>query len=108
MWVRTLTGAAALGVYGWRVHDPKTSYGVFYDISNWFTSIFVSGEGAWLWVRNGANLILVDQADGFLLGMAFMALVSIILWPVRAGGRLCGRGILRLMGAKPVAENANH
>ena len=29
------------------------------------------------------NLILVDQADGFLLGVAVMALISVLLWPVR-------------------------
>ena len=94
MWARIATGAAALGLYGWRLEDPKGSYAAFYDVSNWLTSWVVAGEGAWTWARNAVNLILVDQADGFLLGMAFMALVSVILWPLRACGRWCARRFL--------------
>ncbi len=107
MWTRTLAGVAALGVYGWRVHDPKTSYAVFFDISDWVTGLFVSGEGAWLWARNAVNLILVDQADGFLLGMAFFALLSAIFWPVRVCGRWCGHGIRRVLGLKPTESRVD-
>ncbi|MEM7743095.1 MAG: hypothetical protein AAF409_05240 [Pseudomonadota bacterium] len=107
MWIRTLTGLGALGVYGWRVHDPKTSYGVFFDVSDWFTSFIVSSEGAWVWVRNAINLILIDQADGFLLGMAFFALVSILLWPVRVCGRACVRGVQRIIRPRAAREGAD-
>lgn len=89
MWARIATGAAALGLYGWRVEDPKGSYAAFYDASNWLTGLVLSGEGAWVYVRNMVNLVLIDQADGFLLGMAFFALLSIIFWPFKACGRWC-------------------
>lgn len=44
-------------------------------------------KGATAWLRNFISMVLIDQADGFLLGMAFMALISLILWPLRAAGR---------------------
>ena len=87
MWARMATGAAALGAYGWQVHDPVGSYESFFNISNWLTSHVISGEGAWAWGRNMVNLILIDQAKGFFLGMAVMALISVIFWPFRAAGR---------------------
>lgn len=93
MWARLVTGAAALGLYGWRLEDPKGAYAAFYDVSDWATSWIIAGEGAWAYLRSFVNLILVDQADGFLLGMAFMALVSVLLWPFRACGRWCVRKI---------------
>ena len=95
MWARFLTGAGALGLYGWRIEDPKGSYAAFYDASNWLTGWIVAGEGIWTYVRNAVNLILVDQADGFLLGMAFMALLSIVFWPFRASGRWIGHRLTR-------------
>ena len=91
MWLRALTGAAALGLYGWRVHDPKGAYAGFFDASDWVTSFLISGDGALGYVKSFVNIILVDQADGFLLGMAFMALVSIVLWPFRVGGAWMAR-----------------
>ena len=106
MWARTLTGAAALGLYGWRVHDPKASYGAFYDASDWLTQLVISGEGAWAWGRNMVNLLLIDQADGFLLGMAFMALLSIIFWPFRTCGRWCTHHIRKaIVGDKAKRED---
>ena len=98
MWMRAATGGAALGLYGWRVQDPKGSYAAFYDVSNWVTGWVIPSEGILSWTQNLVNLILVDQADGFLLGMAFMALVSIVFWPLRACGRWCVR---RLGGQVP-------
>ena len=97
MWARIATGAAALGLYGWRIEDPKGSYAAFYDASDWVTSWLVGAEGAWGYVKNFINLVLVDQADGFLLGMAFMALISLVFWPFRACGRWC---VHRLRGGK--------
>lgn len=98
MWARGAAGAGALGLYGWRVQDPVGSYAAFYEASNWLTGWLVGGEGAWGWLRNFINVILVDQADGFLLGMAFFALLSILFWPVRACGRWCAKRIGRLAG----------
>ncbi len=100
MWARALTGAGALGLYGWRIEDPKGSYAAFYDASDWMTGLLVSGEGVTLYLRNAVNLILVDQADGFLLGMAFMALVSIALWPVRASTAWAGRRLAVAIGRR--------
>ncbi|MGF1475995.1 MAG: hypothetical protein ACFB6S_10580 [Geminicoccaceae bacterium] len=101
MWWRAATGGTAIGIYGWRVHDPKGSYALFYDVSNWLTGWVLTGDGAIGYARNLVNLILVDQADGFLLGMAFFAVMSILLWPVRAGAAFCvkrgGSAISRLV-----------
>ena len=84
MWLRLTTGLSALGLYGWRVENPKLSYAYFYDVSNWLTGWMISAEGISGYLRNFANLILVDQADGFLFGVAFMALISILIWPFKA------------------------
>ena len=54
----------------------------------------LTGEGLTTYLRNFINLILIDQADGFLLGMAFFALLSLIFWPFKAAGRW-GVGKLR-------------
>jgi hypothetical protein len=91
MWARAATGAAALGLYGWRVEDPKGSYAAFFDASNWLTGWVLAEEGLAGLARNMINLILIDQADGFLLGMAFFALLSVVLWPLKACGRWCWR-----------------
>ena len=87
MWGRIATGGAALGLYGWRIEDPKGSYAAFFDVSDWITSVVLSGDGIWGYMRNIVNLILVDQANGFLLGMAFFALLSVLFWPFKASGR---------------------
>jgi len=84
---RIAIGGGALGAYAWRVEDPVGSYAVFYDLSNWLTGLVLTGEGATAWLRNFISMVLIDQADGFLLGMAFMALISLVLWPFRTAGR---------------------
>lgn len=84
MWLRLTTGLSALGLYGWRVENPKLSYAYFYDVSNWLTGWMISAEGISGYLRNFANLILIDQADGFLFGVAFMALISFLFWPFKA------------------------
>ena len=91
---RAVIGAGALGAYAWRVEDPKGSYAAFYDLSDWMTGLVLTGEGLTTYLRNFINLILIDQADGFLLGMAFFALLSLIFWPFKAAGRW-GVGKLR-------------
>ena len=84
---RAVIGAGAIGTYAWRVEDPKGSYAAFYDLSDWLTGLVLTGEGIAGYLRNFVNLILIDQADGFLLGMAFFALLSLIFWPFKAAGR---------------------
>lgn len=98
MWARAVAGGGALGIYAWRVNDPKGSYAVFFDTADWFTGWFISGGWPSDLARNMVNLILIDQADGFLLGMAFFAFLSILFWPIRAGCSWCGRKILRRTG----------
>jgi len=44
----------------------------------------ISAEGITGYLRNFANMILIDQADGFLFGVAFMALISFLIWPFKA------------------------
>ena len=60
------------------------------------TGLVLTGEGIAGYLRNFVNLILIDQADGFLLGMAFFALLSLIFWPFKAAGRW-GAGKVRGM-----------
>jgi len=84
---RAVIGAGALGAYAWRVEDPKGSYAAFYDLSDWLTGLVLTGEGIAGYLRNFVNLILIDQADGFLLGMAFFALLSLIIWPFKTAGK---------------------
>jgi len=84
---RAVIGAGALGAYAWRVEDPKGSYAAFYDLSDWLTGLVLTGEGIAGYLRNFVNLILIDQADGFLLGMAFFALLSLIFWPFKTAGK---------------------
>ncbi|MEM1398802.1 MAG: hypothetical protein AAGF58_02920 [Pseudomonadota bacterium] len=95
---RSVVGVGAVGLYGWRVADPKTSYGFFFDVSDWLTSWVVQGEGAMTLLRNMINLVLVEQAEGFLLGMAVVALFSVMLWPFRAAGRYTVRRAAKVMG----------
>lgn len=98
MWARSFTGTAALGIYIWRLEDPKGSYAAFFDISNWLTGWVLSDGGLAGVLRNMINLILVDQADGFLLGMAFFAFLSLLFWPLRYGGRWCIGKAWRMLG----------
>jgi len=92
---RAVIGAGALGAYAWRVEDPKGSYAAFYDLSDWLTGLVLTGEGIAGYLRNFVNLILIDQADGFLLGMAFFALLSLIFWPLKVAGRWGTRKLQR-------------
>ncbi len=93
---RAVIGAGAIGAYAWRVEDPKGSYAAFYDLSDWLTGLVLTGEGIAGYMRNFVNLILIDQADGFLLGMAFFALLSLVFWPFKTAGRW---GVGKVRGA---------
>lgn len=94
--MRVFIGCLACAVYGWRIWDPKASYAAFFDAANWLTSFLLVGEGWAGVVRNAVNLILLDQADGFLLGIAFFALISAVFWPFRVCGRWCVARVQRL------------
>lgn len=98
--MRMVLGALACAVYGWRVQDPKGSYAAFYDAADWITGWMLAGEGFARVARNVVNMILLDQADGFLLGVAFFALLSALFWPFRAGGRWALRKYLRRRAAR--------
>lgn len=92
---RTSLGIAACGVYFWRVQDPKGSYAIFYDATDWLTTaisgLFVSDGAVVGFIRNAINLVLLDQVEGFLIGIAFVSLLSGLLWPFR----VCGRALVR-------------
>lgn len=105
MWARAAIGGGALGLYGWRIADPKASYGAFFDASDWLTGWILTGDGAMAWLRNVANLVLIDQADGFLLGLAAFALLSAILWPFRACGRWCAGRIRHFRARRRGPDN---
>jgi len=85
---RTTLGVVACAVYVWRVQDPKGSYVAFYDATDWLTtavsSLFVADGAFTGFLRNAINLILVDQVDGFLIGIVFVSLLAAILWPFKA------------------------
>ncbi|MEM1162733.1 MAG: hypothetical protein AAGJ28_17540 [Pseudomonadota bacterium] len=97
MWLRSLTGFSALGLYAWRVHDPKGSYAAFFDASDWITSFIIEAERVFGYFRNLVNIVMVDQADEFLLGMAVMALISVVFWPFRICGRWTGRKLKAIL-----------
>ena len=98
--MRILIGLLACGVYVWRVLDPKAAYAVLYDLTDWTTAaiaaLFVGDDAVTSFVRSALNLVLVDQAEGFLIGVALTALASVVFWPVRAGGRAAVSAIRRL------------
>lgn len=102
--VRTGIGLAASAVYLWRVQDPKGSYAVFYDVTDWVTTLvsnlFVSDGAVVAFVRNAINLVLLDQVEGVLIGIALASLFSALLWPFKAGGRAVARAVRKLRQPK--------
>ncbi len=101
---RTTLGIAACGIYYWRVQDPKGSYAIFYDATDWLTrnvtSLFVADGAITNFLRNAINLVLVDQVEGFLIGVAFVTLIAAILWPLKAGGKLAVKGAKKVLRPK--------
>jgi hypothetical protein len=89
--MRTTLGILACGLYAWRVYDPKGSYAVFYDVSNWLTGWLLTGDGLAGLLRNLVNLVLLDQAEGFLLGIVFLSLLQVPIWAARKGAGWCWR-----------------
>lgn len=102
---RTTLGIAACGVYFWRIQDPKGSYSAFFDATDWLTttasSLFVADSAVTGFLRNVINLVLLDQVEGFLIGMVFVTLLAAILWPIKAGSKLAARGVKKAFKRKP-------
>lgn len=96
MWTRYVTGIGALCLYGRTLEDPKGSFILFHDASDWLTSHVLSGDGVVIrMVRNIFNDILIDQFEGFLLGIAVATWFSALAWPLRACYRFAGRTVRR-------------
>ena len=97
---RTSLGLAACGIYFWRIQDPKGSYALFYDATDWLTvqisGLLVDDGTVVAFVRNAVNLILLDQVEGFLIGIVFVTMLAGILWPFKACGRWCAAKLTRI------------
>jgi hypothetical protein len=106
--MRTVLGVIACLLYTWRVYDPKAAYIAFYDASNWLTGWLFDGGGFTGVLRNIVNLVLVDQAEGFLLGLVFFAALSGPVWLVRRSAGWCwrkGRGLWHRPAASALASD---
>lgn len=94
--MRAVLGIVACALYAWRIYEPKESYAAFYDAANWLTTWLVADLGLGAAIRNIINLVLLDQVEGFLLGIAFLAVLSVPIWAARKCVGLCWRGVRRL------------
>lgn len=94
--MRTVLGIVACALYAWRVYEPKESYIAFYDATAWLTGWLVTEDDFGSLLRNLINLVLLDQVEGFLLGIAFLAVLSAPIWAARKCAGLCWRGVRRL------------
>ena len=74
--LRFILGFAAIAVFAYRLHDPKGSYPLIYDATAWLSALFVGNNGLPRMVRNGIDLVLLEQLEGFLLGIALVTLLS--------------------------------
>ncbi len=83
MALRTLIGLIACGLYSWRIYDPKQSYAGFYDAANWLTGWLLDESGVIGTLRRMVNLVLLDQVEGFLIGIAIVTLLSLPFWVLR-------------------------
>ncbi|MEO0917301.1 MAG: hypothetical protein AAFY31_10020, partial [Pseudomonadota bacterium] len=82
-----LLGGLATAVLSWRMIDPKGSYAALYDISHSLTDSLAGYEVLTRFV----SLVLVDQFNGLMLGVAVTAFLYMTLsgirnavrWPLR-------------------------
>lgn len=80
-----LLGGLATAGLGWRMVDPKGSYAALYDTSHFLTE-FLSGYEV---LARFLSLVLVDQFNGLMLGIAVGTLLhlalggckAVMLWP---------------------------
>ena len=86
-----LLGGLATAVLGWRMYDPKGSYAALYDASHFLTDYIAGYEVLTRFV----SLVLVDQFNGLMLGVAVTAFLYLGLgavrraigWPMRVRAR---------------------
>ena len=78
-----LLGGAALAALGWRMADPKGSYAALYDTSHYLTDL-VAGYDV---LARFISLVLVDQFNGLMLGIALSTLLYLCLGGLRSLAR---------------------
>ncbi|MEM6387890.1 MAG: hypothetical protein AAF718_16815 [Pseudomonadota bacterium] len=84
-------GGLATGLLAWRLADPKGSYAALYDISHALTESVAGYEV----LSRFISLVLVDQFNGLMLGVAVTAFLYMMLgglrraasWPLRYRAR---------------------
>ena len=86
-----LLGGLATALLGWRMIDPKGSYAALYDASHYLTDAVAGYEV----LTRLISLVLVDQFNGLMLGVAATAFLYMALsclrqaagWPMRYRAR---------------------
>lgn len=87
-----ILGGTAFGALSWRLWDPKGSYAALYDASHAMTDWLAGYEV----LSRLVSLILVDQFNGLMMGIAASTLLyltlgglrSMITWPFRRSERV--------------------
>lgn len=74
-----LLGGLATALLAWRMVDPKGSYAALYDASHYMTDAFAGYEVLTRFI----SLVLVDQFNGLMLGVAVTAFFYVALSAVR-------------------------
>ncbi len=72
-------GGLATALLGWRLADPKGSYAALYDASHYLTDAVAGYEV----LARFISLVLVDQFNGLMLGVAVTAFFYVALGAVR-------------------------
>ena len=105
MTTRLAFGAAEIGLYMYRVVDPTGSYAAIFEASGWVSGFVLEPLESPLYVRNFVNLLLVEQLDGFLLGVIAATLISALLGGLYA---LCKRSVRRALRLfpRPMSERS--
>lgn len=86
-----LFGGLATALLSWRLIDPKGSYAALYDVSHSLTD----GLAGYEVLSRFISLVLVDQFNGLMLGVAVTAFLYMLLngirnavrWPMRYRAR---------------------
>ncbi len=87
-----LLGGLATALLAWRMVDPKGSYAALYDASHYLTESVAGYEVLTRFI----SLVLVDQFNGLMLGVAVTAFLYMGLgglrraasWPMRYRARM--------------------
>jgi hypothetical protein len=74
-----ILGSVATALLGWRLVDPKGSYAALYDVSHYLTDAIAGYEVLTRFI----SLVLVDQFNGLMLGIAVTAFIYVALGAVR-------------------------